>query len=334
MAASKTAQYVALYRALETDEPRRPPLFRDPHAHAFLSRRLRLVVYAARASVLRGWLERYADRRSPGSRTSAIARTAYIDDSIRSALAAGARAGTVPVAGTGTVPETAIDQLVILGAGFDCRAHRMPELRSVAVYEVDRADTQAAKRARLPAAPGLRYVAVDFLRDEVGERLEASGWDPRRRSVFVWEGVTGYLTEPAVRRVLDWIGTTQPGSRLIFTYLHSGVLDGTTQFAGAARVMANVRALGEPWTFGLHPEEVGPFVARSGLALRDNLGADEYRRVVGVEHERVLVGALFADAEVVADGRAIVRSADPLVVGPELEVCGFGNLSYCINGGE
>jgi methyltransferase (TIGR00027 family) len=260
MAASRTAQFVALYRALETYETRRPPLFRDPYARAFLTPRMALLVLAARAPIMRGLIERYADRRSPGSRTSLIARTAYIDDAVRASLATG------------------VDQLVILGAGFDCRAHRMPELRGVAVFEVDRPDTQAAKRARLAEAPGLRYVAVDFLRDQVGDRLAAAGWDRARRTMFVWEGVTAYLTEAAVTSVLDWLGTTAAGSTVVFTYLHAGLLDGTRHFPGGGRVMENVRRLGEPWIFGLHPEAVGAFVARSGLRLRDNLGADDYRR--------------------------------------------------------
>jgi methyltransferase (TIGR00027 family) len=258
VAASKTAQYVALYRALETDERRRAPLFRDPYAQAFLSRGLKLVLRAARAPIVRGVVERYADQRAPGARTSAIARTAYIDDAVRAALAAG------------------VAQVVILGAGFDSRAQRMPELAGVRVFEVDRADTQAAKRAQLPA--GVHYVAVDFERDRLGDALTAAGWDARRRTLFVWEGVTGYLTEPAVTAVLGWIATTAPGGSVVFTYLHGGLLDGTTPFPGAARIMARLRRIGEPWTFGLHPEAGGPFVARAGLALREDLGADAYRR--------------------------------------------------------
>jgi methyltransferase (TIGR00027 family) len=272
MAASRTAQFVALYRAFETCEPRRPPLFRDPYAVGFLSRRLALVVRASRVPVVRGWIERYADRRSPGSRTSAIARTAYIDDAVRAAVAGG-----TGQAGRGERTEP-IDQLVILGAGFDCRAHRMPELAGVAIYEVDRGDTQAVKRARVPDHPGVHYVAVDFLHDDVASSLAAAGWDRARPSLFVWEGVTGYLTEAAVVKTLDWLGTTAPGSRVVFTYLHAGLLDGTTPFPGGERVIDNVRRLGEPWRFGLHPEAVAGFVAASGLALRENLGADEYRR--------------------------------------------------------
>lgn len=260
MAASRTAQYVALYRALETDEPRRPPLFRDPFAIGFLSRSLGLAVRAARIPGMRRPVERYADRRAPGARTSAIARTAYIDDAVRAAVGDG------------------IADVVILGAGFDCRAHRMPELAGATVYEVDRADTQAIKRARVPAHPAVRYVAVDFLRDDVGAALAAAGWDRRRRTMFVWEGVTNYLTEAAVVATLDWIATAAPGSRVVFTYIHAGLLDGSAVFDGGERLMSNVRRLGEPWTFGLRPEAVAGFVAARGLVLRDDLGADDYRR--------------------------------------------------------
>ncbi|HEX3761995.1 MAG TPA: SAM-dependent methyltransferase [Kofleriaceae bacterium] len=268
MSASRTAQYVALYRALETDERRRPPLFRDPYALGFLSRGQALAVRAARAPVVRGVLERYSDHRAPGARTSAIARTAYIDDAVRDAMAAG------------------IDQVVILGAGFDCRAHRMPELAAVRVFEVDRRETQEVKRAHVPGtgagtgpgAGGVRYVAVDFLRDDVGASLAAAGWDAGRRSLFLWEGVTNYLTEDAVRHTLDWIGTAAAGSRVVFTYIHAGVLDGSVAFDGGAQLVANVRELGEPWTFGLDPGAVAAFVARSGLRLCEDLGADDYRK--------------------------------------------------------
>ena len=154
----------------------------------------------------------------------------------------------------------------------------MPELRAAAVFEVDRAETQAIKRARLPAGGAVRYVEVDFLRDEVGARLEAAGWDRRRRSLFLWEGVTNYLTEAAVASTLGWIGASAPGGRVVFTYIHAGLLDGTARFAGGEQVADNVRRMGEPWTFGLHPAAGAGFVARAGLVLREDMGADDYRR--------------------------------------------------------
>src|SRR6185436_12874121 len=179
MAASRTAQYVAAYRAIESLEPQ--PHFRDGFAVAFLAPELTRLVRAARLPTLRSLVKRYADRRAPGARTSAIARTCYIDDVVRSAVRAGTR------------------QFVILGAGFDCRAHRLPELRDSVVFEVDRAETQAVKRLALAHAPlsardDVCYVPVDFLRDKVSDRLAETSWDAAAPTLFVWEGVTNYLT--------------------------------------------------------------------------------------------------------------------------------------------
>ena len=260
MATSRTAAYVALYRALETTEPRRRPLFEDRYARTFLPRSLGLALRVARVPGIRDLLVRYADSRAPGARTSAIARTAYIDDTVRSAVGAGVR------------------QLVLLGAGYDCRAHRMPELSGVGVFEVDRADTQQAKRARLHDSRDVHYVTVDFLRDDLATALVTAGWRASEPTLVVWEGVTNYLTEPAVLAVLRWVGSTCAGSSIVFTYIHGGVLDGSVAFPGAAKLVANVRALGEPWTFGIHPDRVADFVAPAGLKLRANLGADDYRR--------------------------------------------------------
>jgi methyltransferase (TIGR00027 family) len=262
---SRTASYVAFYRALETAERRRPRLFADPLATLFLSRPLKLCLAAARVSAVHGWIARYADHRAPGARASAIARTRFIDDVLRARVADGVR------------------QLVVLGAGFDCRAHRIPEVgtASVRVFEVDRPETQAKKRARLARAATARdevaYVPVDFLRDDVAARLASAGWDPLRPSLFIWEGVTNYLDKDAVEKVLSWIGRAAPGSTVVFTYIHAGLLDGSMHFEGGAQMRANVHELGEPWNFGLRPDEVGAFIARFGLVLRENLGADEYR---------------------------------------------------------
>ena len=265
MPASRTAQYVALYRALETVERRRPPLFQDPYAIRFLSPGLGRAVRAAQRPAIHSLIARYADHRAPGARTSAIGRTKIIDDVLRSSVAAG------------------VGQVVILGAGFDCRAHRLPELAGVSVFEVDRPDTQAEKRARLSGArEDVYYVAVDFLRESVAERLGDAGWAAEAPTCFVWEGVTNYLTAAAVEEMLAWIGGTASGGTLVFTYIHGGLLDGSVHFAGGSRIMQNVRTLGEPWTFGLRPSEVGPLLERFGLTLREDLGADDYRRRTGL----------------------------------------------------
>lgn len=265
MAASKTAEFVAFYRALETEETSREPLFRDPFARQLLPRPLELAVRAARFEPLRKLLFRYADWRAPGARTSAIGRTRFIDDTVRAAVADGAV------------------QLVILGTGYDCRAHRLAELSKVRVFEVDQKDTLAERRSRVSrGALALRKdavsVAVDFVRERLSERLTASGFDPSQRTVFVWEGVTNYLSASAVADVLSFVATCARGSTLVFTYIHRAVLDGTVQFEGAAKLMQGVARLGEPWRFGLLPDELKDYLSGFGLSLISDLGADEYRQ--------------------------------------------------------
>ena len=62
--ASRTAGYVAFYRALETIERRRAPLFQDQFASAFVPRSLRLALRTAQVPILHGLVSRYADRRA------------------------------------------------------------------------------------------------------------------------------------------------------------------------------------------------------------------------------------------------------------------------------
>lgn len=284
---SRTARYVALYRALEDLERRRPRLFSDPLARRFLPASYRALLLAARLPALHRAISRYADTRAPGARSSAIARTRSIDDIVRSRAKEGVR------------------QFVLLGAGFDCRAHRLIELAGAAVYEVDRPDTQAVKRSRLGSASArtdVRYVPVDFLRDDVAAALAEARWDASEPTLFVWEGVTNYLSAEAVAAVLAWIGAAAAGSTLVFTYVHAGLLDGSVRFEGGDRILENVRALAEPWTFGLDPGELRAYLARFRLDLVEDLGADDYRRryLPGRDREE---GYAFYRLAVAAPGR-------------------------------
>lgn len=265
MAASRTAEYVALYRALETTERRREPLFRDPFAARFLTGSRAAWFALAGVPGMRSLIERYADRRAPGARSSAIARTRFVDDFVRAEIQRGIR------------------QLVILGAGYDARAHRIDDLMATGseVFEVDQPDTQKAKRKRLEGATGLkpnvRYVPCDFEQQHLPTQLADAGWEADHRSIFVWEGVTNYLDEAAVVAVLDTVSRTKPGSVIAFSYIHKGVIDGSEKFEGADKLVENVRRLGEPWKFGLRPDELPRFLAAFEMKLEQDVGTTEYR---------------------------------------------------------
>jgi methyltransferase (TIGR00027 family) len=267
--ASRTAEFMAVFRASENAKAPTSRAFADPLAAALLPGELRL---AARLFGLRpaaALLNAYIDRRWPGARTSGIARTKLIDDWIEQAA-------------------HGIDQVVLLGAGFDTRAWRLGKLASARIFEVDHPNTASVKQERLRSAHAdLRkatFVKVDFETDDFDQLLRAAGFDAARPAIVVWEGVSQYLTGEAVCGVMRWVGGLAPGSRFIFTYVHEGVLNGSVAFVGADKVIAKVDGSGEPWRFGLLPEQLPAFLRKRGLSLLSDLGADEYRaRVMGAE---------------------------------------------------
>ncbi len=113
-----------------------------------------------------------------------------------------------------------VDQFVLLGAGHDTRAYgpMMPD--GVARFEVDHPRVQALKRSKLREAgietAGVAFVPVDFSRDDAFDELAAGGYRPGRKTVFLWEGVTLYLSEDDVRRTLRGVRErSAPGSVLV-----------------------------------------------------------------------------------------------------------------------
>jgi methyltransferase (TIGR00027 family) len=151
------------------------------------------------------------------------------------------------------------------------------------VFEVDHPATQAAKTATLRQGLGslparVAYVPVDFNRDQLLPALRAAGFDREAPTFFLWEGVTNYLTETAVDATLRAIAdAAAAGSSLLFTYVHRGVLDGSTAFHGTERLHAALARAGESWTFGLDPHALAGWLAARGLDLVTDLGAREYR---------------------------------------------------------
>jgi methyltransferase (TIGR00027 family) len=264
--ASRTAQYMALFRALEDARPHGRRLFADPLAAAFLDLRLKLVARAGRLPLVRSGIARIIDARWPGARTSAVARTRFIDDALVRGLGSG------------------IEQVVLLGAGFDARAHRLPGIAKCRVFEVDHPDTLARKHAVVARRlgrmqPHVTYVPVDFNKQRIGEAMAAGGFDPALRTYVVWEGVTNYLTPEAVDVTLRWCARTVSGSHVLFTYVHRRVLDDPASFRGTAKLFATLAAAGESWTFGIDPSRLAGFVSARGLVLEQDVGADTYRAV-------------------------------------------------------
>ena len=260
---SRTAEYMALFRALEMRRPPERRLFADPLAASFLTPPLAQLARAAGLPLLRAVVPWLIDRRVPGPRPSAIVRTRVLDDALVAAVDGG------------------IEQLVILGAGYDSRPYRLPGCARLRVFEVDHPDTQVVKRRVLARVLGqlpahVRFVAVDFDHDDLTAALDRAGFVVGRATFVLWEGVAGYLTADAVDATVRWAhDATGAGSELAFTYVHRGLIDGTVRFPHAEAWVRSVADAGESFVFGFDPAELPSYVEARGWTLLEDISTTE-----------------------------------------------------------
>jgi methyltransferase (TIGR00027 family) len=168
------------------------------------------------------------------------------------------------VAIDGAIRAAASSQVVILGAGLDGRAWRMPELADATVFEVDHPDSQRVKRERAaslqPAARDVRFVPVDFTRDRLADALASAGHDPARQTTWVWEGVVMYLARADIEATLRVVeARSAPGSRLIVVYQCPAVI---RQILGLF-----LSLLGEPFRSAFTADEMHTLLAAFGFTV-------------------------------------------------------------------
>jgi methyltransferase (TIGR00027 family) len=115
---------------------------------------------------------------------------------------------------------------VILGAGLDTFAQRMPEIASrLNLFEVDQPGPQAWKRQRLMelgfGVPAwLHFVPVDFeAGDAWWQKLAAAGFDSARTAIVASTGVSMYLTKDAIAATLRQVAKLAAGSTLVMSFM-------------------------------------------------------------------------------------------------------------------
>jgi len=187
-----------------------------------------------------------------------LVRTRFIDEMMERAVRRGAT------------------QVVILGAGFDTRAHRFRELlMDATVFEVDYGATQEYKRRRVEEALGgapanLVYVPIDFTRENLGSVLRGAGFKPDCKSYFICEGVSMYVPEQGVREMLCAMAAeSAPGSAVLLEYLNRGGLEVLKKQSRG--MIKNAFHWGEPFVFGVPDGQDREFFLETGWELDEAL---------------------------------------------------------------
>lgn len=167
-------------------------------------------------------------------------------------------------------------QIVLLGAGYDSRAYRFAsQSRGSIIYEVDAPATQQEKHRILLASSvsiplNTRYIPVDFECDDLFEKLVEAGYDEKIASLFIWEGVTYYMSPKAVDGMLEAINRhATSGSLLAFDFQHTDHKQG----------FIDTQLKDEQIKFGIDVTICSKYLKRFGFSLREKLDAQsmEYR---------------------------------------------------------
>ena len=257
-----TAQGVAKQRLIETLAEPEERIINDPYADRFV---LGASVIKFMGHRLNVWL---AQKLVPGFHEHLISRTRYIDDLVKKNSASG------------------VEQYVILGAGYDSRAHRLELPSSLRIFEVDQPEVQARKRSKLPEElsnlENMTYVAVDFTHQTLTEQLINAGFDQNKSTVFTLEGVSQYITKEALSSTIKEVAAlTQRASSTFFISYVSELFDKNPEACfgkgypnaekRAKLIMYGSAKVGEPWISFYGAEEIENVLSQNGYSVKENV---------------------------------------------------------------
>lgn len=255
---SITAEGVAALRAAEAKKTEQERVCYDPFAEDFLSIKFRFLKYWPFRPIALWVVERII----PGLAGDVIGRVRYIDDCLKAGINDG------------------LEQLVILGAGYDSRAYRFNELKNgIKVFELDHPATQKVKVGKVKKIlgslpPHVVYIPIDFNKDNLENKLLEKGYDKNLKTFFIWEGVTMYLSDEAIDETLTFVAcNSKQGSSIIFDYVFKSFLDETMKMEGIQQIEMVRRAYerldapltDERFTFGIPEGTVVEFLSRRGF---------------------------------------------------------------------
>jgi methyltransferase (TIGR00027 family) len=262
---SITASGIAVARAIESEKPEGVRICYDPYAEKFLNpwffRFMRLFIDSG-----------YAERAGAGVQGFLVARCRFMDDVLQECLQSG------------------LEQLVVLGAGYDSRAYRFEQLKQgVQVFEVDHPSTQQVKMKKVRALMGglpeyVSYVSIDFNTESLVDRLAQCGYDEHKKTLFIWEGVVMYLSAEAVAGTLGFIAQHSGcASQVVFDYIYTALIDGSAKHGEVSRMRRARRFSGEGLTYAI-PEG-------KAVSLLQSLGFSRVTDVTSTQlYQRYFIG--------------------------------------------
>ena len=261
-----TAQGVAKQRLIETIAGADKRVINDPYADSFVigSGFIKLMGHK-----LNAWL---SEKLAPGFHEHLIARTKFIDELIQKSAVNGTK------------------QYVILGAGYDSRAHRLELPSSLKIFEVDQPEVSDNKLAKLPKelpnSDNVTYVNIDFSYQSLTEQLIGAGFDQKKSTIFTLEGVSQYITKEAVSSTIKELASLTKDTHSIFFMSYVDELldknpeacfgEGYPNPAKKASLIKGLSAkVGEPWISFYNGAEIEDLLSQNGYSIEENVTLED-----------------------------------------------------------
>jgi methyltransferase (TIGR00027 family) len=256
---SETALGAATLRALAAKDERGEIKGPDYLAELFLPEEHKRPL---KDPATREWLLK--NRIIPGMYEFMIARTAFFDHVVEQAL------------------RERIPQIAFLGAGYDSRSYRFQNMiKDSRIFELDILPTQQRKQELLHQAgisipEEVVFVSINFNTDNIGDILNLAGFNRDKKSLFVWEGVTYYLSAPVVDDTLNTIrSNSPPGSLICFDYASPSPDTLNNKDVKKLREMMRANYPGEPTKFGIKFEDTESFLSTRGYNIIEHLNSKD-----------------------------------------------------------
>lgn len=103
--------------------------------------------------------------------------------------------------------------------------------------------------------------------------MKSHGYSTYKKTFFIWEGVTQYLTEEGIRATFDFLAKAAPGSRLAFTYVLKDFIEGRNMYGWDK--MYKDYVTNNIWLFGMEPEAWPNFLKEYGWQIIEDISYEE-----------------------------------------------------------
>ncbi len=275
MKAINTGLGVTWLKAAGMLYPQEQRLFEDPFAEKLLTPFYKFWILLMHNPKIFKSIMKSKERSVPGITGWMFCRFRYIDDVLKSCIT-----------------KNEIETVVNLGAGYDCRAYYIPGVESINYFEVDHPSVIKKKKAKMKKILGklpdhVSFIPVDFEKQSLETELKNAGYDLFTKTLFIWEGVTQYISEQANDIVLKYVTQAASGSKIVFTYILKNFINGKDIRDDLKVMYKYMCKKNNPlWIYGLYQSDLEAYLSKYSLFLIEDVGAEEveerYMKLVNI----------------------------------------------------